>query len=716
MVSNRNPFEQGNSRVVDRFYGGNPDVVWSGSNAELSNAGLWQRRPGFTPWTTTTLPSAALNFYSYRDLTGTLHVLADTATAVYVITPTSATELWTKATGASVTQFLAVGSQLYACDGKTNHRWDGTTVYNDGITAPASAPTLSYSPAGAAWQASTVYPLGQPIVEGGVYQRVTTPGTSGATAPTWNSTVGGTTTDGTVTWTNVGALGGTWQPGTKYGAGVIVTDSNGNFQEALAPGGTSGSAAPSWALGDGQQTADNNLIWQNIGADAHHGVFEQFGAYYTFCYVNSATGHYSTAAPLSAYTGPQADEEITVSGAYSTDPQANQVAIFRSPDGSATPMLIQTIANNTAGGTWTWTDTLLDSALNPLIVAPQAHANDPAPAAQYEAFYCGCRWVASGNNVYFSGGPLTVVGDGIEAFPPANVFTFPGTVVALQESPSGLLVYLTDRIYLIAGTNAVNFYVSLMLGNLGLGNANALCFETGTPVLFSNDARFLALANGPQDIGLPIADLLGTISPSAASITAHSAGSNDRALWVCDGSTTLYRLNPQQQPEFGPAWSTPYTPTGGVTIVRSVETSPGVRQLLIGQSTGAILYRDLGVYTDNGTAYSANLVLGSIVLAPPGSMGWIEAVVVESEAGVTAPTVSLLLDEISGTFVPMGAAVPDPPNRPASTSIQALRYYLAAATTPQTCRTLMLKLDLGTQANASSVYSISVVGADATGD
>jgi hypothetical protein len=59
----------------------------------------------------------------------------------------------------------------------------------------------------AAWQASKVYELGNEILDpAGNVQEVTTTGTSGATAPVWNETLGGTTTDNTVVWTNEGPL------------------------------------------------------------------------------------------------------------------------------------------------------------------------------------------------------------------------------------------------------------------------------------------------------------------------------------------------------------------------------------------------------------------------------------------------------------------------------------------------------------------------------
>jgi hypothetical protein len=58
-----------------------------------------------------------------------------------------------------------------------------------------------------AWKASTAYNLGNEILDpAGNIQEVTTAGTSGTTAPAWNETLNGTTTDNTVVWTNEGPL------------------------------------------------------------------------------------------------------------------------------------------------------------------------------------------------------------------------------------------------------------------------------------------------------------------------------------------------------------------------------------------------------------------------------------------------------------------------------------------------------------------------------
>ena len=55
------------------------------------------------------------------------------------------------------------------------------------------------------WKASTAFTAGQAILDpNGNVQCVTTAGTSGASAPSWNATPGQTTTDSTAVWTNLG--------------------------------------------------------------------------------------------------------------------------------------------------------------------------------------------------------------------------------------------------------------------------------------------------------------------------------------------------------------------------------------------------------------------------------------------------------------------------------------------------------------------------------
>jgi len=71
------------------------------------------------------------------------------------------------------------------------------------------------------WAATTAYSSGQYVIGSAfastnrhIY-KCTTGGTSGGSEPTWNQTIGGTTTDGSVTWTEVSAL---FAAGTTTGA------------------------------------------------------------------------------------------------------------------------------------------------------------------------------------------------------------------------------------------------------------------------------------------------------------------------------------------------------------------------------------------------------------------------------------------------------------------------------------------------------------------
>ena len=123
------------------------------------------------------------------------------------------------------------------------------------------------------WQPSTAYVVGQEVLDSNLHiQAVGTAGTSGSpTAPSWNTAVGGRTTDNTVTWLDQGLESAftpaAWAASTAYSAGALILDSNGNIELAFASG-TSGTSTPPWSTTPGFFTGDAGTTWENVGAIA----------------------------------------------------------------------------------------------------------------------------------------------------------------------------------------------------------------------------------------------------------------------------------------------------------------------------------------------------------------------------------------------------------------------------------------------------------------
>ena len=110
-------------------------------------------------------------------------------------------------------------------------------------------------------------------------QVVKTAGTSGAVAPAWNTTLGGTTNDGTVVWVNQGphsASHASWAASTHFNVGTEIIDTNKNIQ-LVTTAGTTGAAHPNWPQGVGAPVPDNTVRWLNVGPLATVSVSESGG-------------------------------------------------------------------------------------------------------------------------------------------------------------------------------------------------------------------------------------------------------------------------------------------------------------------------------------------------------------------------------------------------------------------------------------------------------
>jgi hypothetical protein len=100
---------------------------------------------------------------------------------------------------------------------------------------------------------------------------VETAGRSGSSVPTWNGSTDGVTPDGSVQWLDQGLLTTTtpsaWIMNHVYHTKALILDSNSNI-EYVSTGGTSGATIPTFNTTAGGNTTDGTVTWTNLGAIA----------------------------------------------------------------------------------------------------------------------------------------------------------------------------------------------------------------------------------------------------------------------------------------------------------------------------------------------------------------------------------------------------------------------------------------------------------------
>jgi hypothetical protein len=603
---------------------------------------------------------------------------------------------------------------------------------------------------------------------------------SGATAPTWPPfTTAGAGWDATnqvikwggkvtevsnsgqqYTWNNVGPTTDfVWTADTMYTLPLTgIIDTNGNEQVAYETG-ISGLIQPTWTnttVGQILAVTNSPLQFMNTGSvpgSTTQGTtitaLSQQGWLYWIALVNTLDQTVSNLSPVSAETGPINKGKITFpagSGldASSIDPQADYVAIFRTTDGFSTPLLIPGFVNSPytvplaqymRNG---YTDTVPDNELNNLVQGAQALENTPPPVgAQNLTYHLNRIWFSVGNTVYWTTGPLAPVGNGTDGFAPGNFASCPSQVKRLVPTAIGMLVFTVSDIYIIAGngttTNPILPAIPYLTG-VGLGSYNALDINGGLIGFFTTDNQFVLFdpSAGLHYVGFNIGNLFrlnnnqaGTSWNSSNVYVSWHVNGEDQAWYVADGTNGWYRLIATPAPEQGSvAWSPFASISGGAGAIKSIETAPGVHNLLVGQtgSSSVILDRDLTATTDggsagdNGTKYLSYGVLGSIVLAQPGQIAKIAFLTTDSVKVGSPLILGVILDEalpyFTGSFDILKHWVSDPPGLPESTSILSQRFYLAEdEQTAAYCKHLQVLFQWPAEAALNELQTFTIFGA-----
>jgi hypothetical protein len=403
---------------------------------------------------------------------------------------------------------------------------------------------------------------------------------------------------------------------------------------------------------------------------------------------------------------------VNISGDSFSDPQVDTIEIYRNDDGGSLYYKLADIPNPYPVAKWTYVDTAPDDVLDTDIVAPIDHSNDPPPpGANLLCYHMGRLWCAFKNFVAFAAGPDCTVGVGEEAWPPANVFAFPGKVTGLVSASAGLLVMTADDMFIIYGTSLVSFYPTVYQKNFGVLSQNCIAQDGDLLFMYTSARQLYMFSGAMSEVGFAISDKFTFgFNPATAILALHRDGP-DSGLFISDGSTVMYKYRIDQQ-----AWSPRAQVVGGSGALASIETSPGTYTLLTGQSISGgysanyILGRNTLVFQDCGVSYPAFAVVGTLVLAPPGTTSILDSVMIERMPVGSDATISIMCNEIAGTFVVLPNPVNDPPLLAPQTSIIAKRHYVRAAQTPvsQQVRHLLVQIAFPAEAVKNELLSLAL--------
>ena len=180
------------------------------------------------------------------------------------------------------------------------------------------------------WQASTAFIVGQQVLDSHFQvQVVRVAGTSKATQPAWNTTVGGTTNDNTVRWLNQGpqvaAHNATWIASHAYSLNTVLLDTNKNIQLVITAGTSRTGAHPNWNVNVNGVTNDGSVRWRNLGSVATASFASTGGT--SGIIIDNTVGTGTMAGASQVYFSTQGNQTCGTSGTGGCAVQASQSAL-----------------------------------------------------------------------------------------------------------------------------------------------------------------------------------------------------------------------------------------------------------------------------------------------------------------------------------------------------------------------------------------------------
>jgi hypothetical protein len=490
--------------TINATYNDGQGWIWHG-NANVFSV-FWTGGGGVTPYsvahgTSLIIPTGGTNTVAM--IFGTMH-----HTDAHGLPP-----------GYSASQFVETCAMVtYDYMDSGDHRAHGWSCLMQGQTLAATVRDSE----GNQWHGNANYFAIGSIVNavGGNVQFANGTGTTGSTEPGWNQSIGGTTPDGSVTWTNLGPS--RWQSNHYYAAGNVVmgvvTSISGTPNQlyvCIQPG-VSGAVEPHWPSGVNVQKQDGAVTWQCVGqalswndigagtqlsaastildsqgylqavlspgvsgnntpqwaidlgavTEDHTVVWKNAGPFsppgagpvkYGYSYQNSGNQDQSNMSPESPEITVNAGNEVVIQGVGTGQPGVNTINLWRTLQNGSTFMFMDSIPNPGEGQTWTYEDNLPDSALDITMQAPNTGQNTPLPAgATCLEYHVGRIFAAVGNVVWISSGPDATL-SGSNGNIGFNIsFTCQSSITRLWANSLGLCVFTVRDVYVIQGDGAQN--------------------------------------------------------------------------------------------------------------------------------------------------------------------------------------------------------------------------------------------------------------------